>query len=538
MKWQVMHVDLDDRNALSKKLGVPPIIATLLLNRGLDTEDKVREYLEPKLDDLYSPWGFSRMEELVDDVRKSIEAGDKIVVWGDADADGRIATVVLMTVLRYVGADVDYFIPDRYKKGFGLNREDVELLASKGVRFIITVDCATNNKEIVDEAVQRWGMKVWVTDHHLPTGKDVVDKLINPHVDSYPYEYLVGSGVAYKVAQAIATKLCEMDDMTWYERFGHLMFITALGTIADKGYLLGENRTLVKLGLERGEALRHMEGSPFAYRMMAERGTTYMAITNNVLPVINARDPDIAEGRDLVVEYFLTDERRAVIEILGRLEFLAQSWMRRLNFYLKSLSEFVDNSSRVVFLAHEDIPANLVGPLANKLREMYDKSAIVIGENGKGEVRAVEGVNFFNILKEIQHMFSSFGGHPEACGFTTHPKLVPDVKRAILERVPLTSHRVVLADAEFMPKFLTTEIFNYIKKMQPFGKGNPPPMFVAYRQKFNPVEKGVFIGKHFFYCPKEFRKEGYWDILYKITDRRELVIIDARSGDEGSTHRA
>lgn len=235
---------------LGEKFKYKPVLARVLANRGLETPQQVEEFLDFSLEDLKDPFTLKGMEKSVDRVERAIETGEKILIYGDYDVDGISSTSLLITSLRELGGEVDFYIPNRLKEGYGINKEAIEKIKSKGVDLIISVDCGISANEEV-ELANSLGMDIIITDHHTPPDElPAALAIINPHQKGcpYPFKKLAGVGVAFKLVHGLFNRIYGGDQRS---RLLNYIGLVALGSIADIVPLVGENRVIVKYGLER-----------------------------------------------------------------------------------------------------------------------------------------------------------------------------------------------------------------------------------------------------------------------------------------------
>jgi len=248
--WNIKKIKGELEYHLAKDLKISPILARLLINRGYDDCEKAKQFLNPSFSDLTSPFKIKNMDLAVKKIKNAILSGEKIMIYGDYDVDGITSTALLTEALRSLGADIQFYIPDRIEEGYGLNTEALEIMAKKGVKLVVTVDCGISAKNEISIG-QNLGLEFVITDHHQPPEELPSCLIINPVLEEgqTPWKELAGVGVAFKLAQAVLEDIQGID--RGKKEIVQYLDLVALGTIADIVPLRGDNRTLVKYGLEQ-----------------------------------------------------------------------------------------------------------------------------------------------------------------------------------------------------------------------------------------------------------------------------------------------
>lgn len=486
--------------AAMEAAGVPPLAALTLCARGLDTPEKARAFLDAGRGQLLDPFLMKDMDRAAARVRRALAAGEHIAVYGDYDVDGITSTCLLTDFLRREGGTVIPYIPDRMEEGYGLNREAVAALRGQGVGLIVTVDCGIT---AVEEAAcaASLGVELVITDHHeckaaLPAAAAVVDPR---RADCpYPFKCLAGVGVALKLVLALGGP-ARRDELL--ERYADL---AAIGTVADVMSLTGENRTIVRLGLE---ALRRT-GRPGLRALLHEAGLderplTATAIGYTLAPRINA------SGRmgcaSLAGELLLTDDPARGEELsraLCDLNRERQAIEAEIYTECQAMAEALPRPQRhALVLAGEQWHQGVVGIVASRLTERYGCPAFMICLDhgmGKGSCRSWGGVNLFERLAECSDLLEGFGGHALAAGFTVREENIPLLSRRLREGLERAlgagaSPAALEADAEVEARELTVEAVADLDRLEPCGTGNPRPVLVlrgALIQSMSQVGRG------------------------------------------------
>lgn len=497
-KWCVSCIDKEKASELSAACGIDPFAALLLVSRGI-TEKKQAEAFFSQDAFLCDPFSIKDMDKAVERINLAIEKNEKIAVYGDYDADGVTASSLLFLFLEMLGADVLCYIPDRESEGYGLNVKAVEALAADGVNLIVTVD---NGISAIKEAerIKELGMELVVTDHHkvgsvLPQAVAVVD----PHRedDDCEFEDWAGVGVAFKLACALSGG--ESEELL--ENFADLI---AVGTIADIVPLTGENRAVVKRGVQKinaGEnigikALREASGT--AERLLSANGVAF-----SVVPRINAIGR--IERADKAFELLICQNEERAKEIAKEID-LANAKRQELEqkITLEAQKQLEENPQmvfdRVLVFDGEGWHGGVIGIVAARFVDKYLKPCIVItgdGVRAKGSGRSIEGFSLYDAINSVNDLLTHFGGHPLAAGFGIASKDIPEFRKRINEYAKTVQmpFATVQLDCRLKPQFISAELIPVIESLEPFGAGNPQPLFGLFGMTVASVQplKG---GKH------------------------------------------
>ncbi len=503
-KWQVAKaIDEKIKNSFAE---VNPLVLQLLFNRGLRTQDAIDEFLNPDYgQDIHDPFLFSDMKKAVERIFLAIQSKEKITVHGDYDADGVCATATVVTVLKDLGADVDVYIPHRVSEGYGLNLNTVKELKKNGTKLIVTVDCGISSLEEVRLA-QKQGIDVIITDHHEePPQIPEAYAIINPHLSSsqYPFRELAGTGVAFKLAQALVLKDQGSQLKPGYEKW--LLDLVALGTIADCVPLVGENRTLAKYGLVVLRKTRRI-----GLQQLAESSRINLAnldtsnVSFGIVPRINAA------GR---IDHANTAYQLLVLNDTAAAENVCQD-LQKTNTERQHITEKIFEASKkqigevsdqkILFALGHDWPLGVVGLVAGRLSDLYARPVLVMGERADevvGSGRSIPGFDITKALIESRTYLERFGGHATACGFTLKKtKLFAFQKK--MESLasswikPEVMVRKFFIDAEVRLEQINWELVAALEQFEPFGEGNPTPRFVSFNVEVDDLQKVGNTGQH------------------------------------------
>lgn len=459
-------------------LGLPERLLELLLDREIDTPEKIERYLHPKREDLVDPMLMQDMDKAVNVIRDAIEKHEEITVFGDYDVDGVTATAILLTYLRKQGAQVGFYIPDRHGEGYGLNIAAIEQIATHS-KLLITVDCGITCAAEVARA-KELGMRVIVTDHHqLGPQIPECEAVLNPLLGHYPFRRLCGAGVAFKLVQA----------MGGTEAIEPLWELAALATIADIVPLMDENRVIVYYGLaamaatqrpglialmeSAGVDLQKVSSSDVAFRMAPRiNAGGRLALASRGVQLLTTRRMDTA--REIAEELNQDNIRRRELEI----EIFQQA-----DEMTRQQIDFMNE--RAIVVCGEGWNPGVIGLAASRLVEKYKWPTILLSRDGDicvGSARSIPGVNIHEAMSTCRDLFIRFGGHAQAAGLTIQAKNVPEFKRRLSEAIreqaaPEAFIPTEEYDLELELSEMTEAFVDAFSAMQPTGFGNPAPVF-------------------------------------------------------------
>ena len=504
-KWimREKNYSKDEIISLSKELGLPPVVISILLIRGIKD---VRRFVNSDMSLLHDPYLMKDVKEATERIVNAINSKEKITVYGDYDVDGITATVVLMRFLKSHGAIVDFYIPDRLEEGYGINTDAIDAIASRGTSLLITVDCGITAVAEIEYAKKK-GMDVIVTDHHeckeeLPKASFV----INPKQPAcnYPFKKLAGVGVVFKLIQAITIRL----RFHMKELIEEYIDLVALGTVADVMPLEDENRIIVKNGLNH--ILYTTNHGLKALIKMAEIKTgtiTTSTIGFGLAPRINAA------GRMGKSHYaaalLLSESEREAERYASILEEENRERQALENEIYGEAIEIINQSAGlkedyVLVLEHARWHHGIVGIVASKISEKYNKPCILISTDeegiGKGSGRSIKSFNLFEALSECSDKLLKFGGHELAAGLgikqseiKAFRKAINDIAKRKLE--PEDFVPVIHIDTEMPIEYLNLNTAEKITVLQPYGMGNSSPVF--YTSNLTVMSaKALSDGKH------------------------------------------
>ncbi len=469
------------------------IIVQLLFNRGLKDKKAIDDFLNPNYDEqVLDPFLFKDMNKAVDRIFAAVAKKQKVMVYGDYDADGVCASTILYQTFRSLGLDTDIYIPFRETEGYGLNKEIARQIIKQGFQLVVTVDCGISNWEEI-EIFNEAGVDVIVTDHHQePEKLPPALAIINPSVkdSGYPFSGLSGAGVAFKLAQAMIIRQ-NKDDLPLKLPAGFdkwLLDLTAIATVGDICDLLGENRVLVKYGLVVLKKTKRLG----LKKMMAKINNTAAGIDTQylgwrVVPRINAAGRvDHASVAFNLLNSRSEAEAERLVEILENNNRERQQITVELLKEAESQVEPELEKKKMLWVVGDNWPGGIVGLVAGRLADKYHRPALVISRAGDkyvGSGRSIEEFNITAALGEVAEFLQRFGGHSQACGFTVigddnfqkFKTRLDELAEKQLAGVDLRSLLEVEAEVEL--KDINWDLWEELEKFEPFGEGNPKPLF-------------------------------------------------------------
>ena len=504
-RWILPEHDATLVASLMREAQLPQVIAELLTQRGVTSPDEAAHFLHPTLQDLHPAATMLGMDRAVARVRAAITAGESILIYGDYDVDGTTAVVLLKTAIEMLGGSVRYHVPHRLREGYGMQSEILERASADGVRLIISVDTGIRAFAAAD-AAEVLGLDLIVTDHHLPDSTTLPRALaiLNPNQPecAYASKSLCGAGVAFKLAYALLAADAEAggdaDEVTRRQErlrtrlVPSFLKMLAIATVADAVPLLGENRAIVALGIE---AL-HQPVNPGLRALMSlaqldpsKRRLTASDLGFRLGPRINAAGRmDVASD---VVELFTTRQPARAQELAEKLDRLNSDRRTTEAQVLAQLMERLQEpefaAERCIVIDGQDWHRGVIGILASRVVEQTGKPTLVIAhEDGVayGSGRSVEGFHLLAALEHCASLFTRFGGHAHACGFSLPSERVPALRAAMAAyaRAQLGDEVLTPAtacDAELPLDRITPALFRQLRLLEPTGMGNQEPVFLA-----------------------------------------------------------
>ena len=491
-KWESFAVDENKIQEISKKYQISELLAKILLNRNIDTDDKIEKFLYPKLEDLNSPYLFKDMEKAVNRIEKALSGKEKITIYGDYDVDGITSITVLKSFLDEIDANVDYYLPNRLSEGYGLNNLALDKIKENGTQLLITVDCGISAYNEVAYA-KSLGMDVIVTDHHecpeiLPVAIAVIDAKRND--DTYPFNSLAGVGVSFKLVQAVCEKL-KLPAETYLK----YLDIVCLGTVADIVPLIEENRVIVKYGLETMKKTKNV-GLKALIETSGYKSIDSSAISFGLAPRMNAC------GRmgqaEIALKMLLTNDENEAKQIAEKLQVMNRERQEIERIIMQDAVEIIQKNhlenENVIVVGNENWHHGVIGIVASKITEAYYKPSILIcfeGEDGKGSGRSIDGFDLHEALSACGEYLLKYGGHEMAIGLTLKKDQFENFRKKIIEfskdKLPDDLMPIIKYDAEITTKDVSKNTIESLKLLEPYGEANNLPIFMYKNVKVDSI---------------------------------------------------
>ena len=501
-KWQIYDTQNEKVEELTKRYGINPLLATILVNRGITKKEDIRLFLKPTRADFHNPFLMVDMEIAVDRIIKAIENKEKVTIYGDYDVDGITSITVLKGFLQERGLEVNQYIPNRLEEGYGLNNPAIEKIAKSGCQLMITVDCGISAINEIDYAY-KLGLETIITDHHesgneLPKALAVID---NKRKDSkYPFRELAGVGVVFKLIQAIGIKLGLKE-----EEYLKYLDIVCIGTISDIVPLIDENRVIAKLGMLLIKQTRNIR----LRSIINSSGYTKIdsnTISFGVAPRINACGR-MGKAED-ALELFLAkniNEVNTLTKKLNEYNMKRQEIEKKIfNNAVEQIEENNLQEKNTIIVSGENWHHGVIGIVSSKITEMYFKPSILLSfeegdEFGKGSGRSIPRFDLHEALMKCSDTIEKFGGHAMAIGITVKKEKLEDFKKEF-EKIAEEAHieeitPTINVDAQINLNNINKDMVESLNKLEPFGEGNKMPVFAFKNLKIDSI-RALSEGKH------------------------------------------
>ena len=497
MRQFIKRIRIEDKDIqeFKDKLSLTDFESRFFLSRGLDNKEKIDNFLYPSIDKMQDPYLLSGMTEAVNVIKSHINKKNKIIVYGDYDCDGVGATAIMMFALKHLGADADYFIPNRKEDGYGLNGESlIKIKNSFQPNLIITVDCGITSVDEVKFAKEQLNLDVIITDHHTP--KDTLPDTIciNPCLDKN-YTPLSGAGVALKLVEALTTReyACKFLD------------ICAISTVADIVPLINDNRVIVAKGLEMMSRFNHRKGIGALIQKsgIKKHANLYSSdIGFRLAPRLNATGR--LDTADKAVKLLLSEDATEIMLIAEELEDLNEKRQKLSEIMyqeaLELLKEYNLNDNKVIVLHKEDWDLGVIGIVASKISEDFVRPVVLLCDNSgtaKGSARSIKGIDIVKAFDYAKDSITTYGGHTMAAGLTIELNKINTLISKLNEYITISCDKELLKDCYYYDFYINLEELdlNFVQKLEkyhPYGYANPKPLFLSS------IENCVFtqIGNH------------------------------------------
>lgn len=507
-KWVSDNSNIEKIKELTEKLNIDESIVRILVNRGIDNLKDIEEFLNPSLDNLYDPFLLNDMNKAVERINTAVKNKEKIYIYGDYDVDGVTASSIVYISLKEIYDNVYIYIPERENEGYGLNTKAIDKIYKDNGNLIITVDCGISAHSEAEYA-KSLGIDMIITDHHtcpevLPSCVAVINPKRND--STYPFSELCGAGVALKLCSAL-NLLSEK-----------IIAICAVGTVADIVPLILENRIITYYGIKLlREGILENINILCSVAGIDVKNITSTTIGFTIAPRINAAGR-MATAKE-AVEFFISKDIKRIKELAEYLDNLNLKRQECEKEIYKDAKEKIEKNkeyeNNIMVVSGEGWQEGVIGIVASKITEEYYKPCIMVSINekeGKGSSRSVKGYNIYEGLFGVSELLIKFGGHSLAAGLSINPKNIDILREKINENAKEIFESgdispYIKIDAELKAKNINLKYAEDLKKLEPFGMGNPQPLFIikdalikesysfslAKHMRLNLVKEGVSL---------------------------------------------
>ena len=493
-KWIVKEISNEKVELLKEKFNLSNLVAKILSNRNIlgreMQEDDIKKFLNPTRDDFYDPFLLPDMEQAVERIEQAINNNEKILIYGDYDADGITSTTILIKFFKEIGVEVDKYIPNRLEEGYGINNKALEEIKNRGIDLIITVDTGITANDQVKYA-NELGLDLIITDHHEPS--DEIPKAVavidaKRKNNQYPFNQLAGCGIAFKLTQAISIKR-KLDPSKYLKNLD----IVSIGTISDLVPLVDENRVIVKLGLMLVKQTKNI-GLRKLLSKSQLRELDSTSISFGITPRINAAGR-LGNQNDALNLFITEDAKEAerLSEILNSYNIERQKIGNKI--YEEAISQLKDKEKNCIILGKEDWHHGVIGIVSSKITEKFNKPSILLCfENNiaKGSGRSVPGFDLYKAISSTKEYLLGFGGHTMACGLSltveNFEKFKKEITKYIDENLDISKlEKEIYIDEILTIDDLDIEKIKELKSLEPFGEENPEPIIMYKNVEINGI---------------------------------------------------
>lgn len=498
-KWEVCQEEEEKVAELANKSHLSPLLASILINRNIDTVEKVEKFVNPTRNDFHDPFLMPDMDKAVERILKAININEKVMIYGDYDVDGITSITVLKKFLLDRGLETGEYTPNRLEEGYGLNKEAVKFIYEQGYTLMITVDCGISGNEEIAYA-KELGMEVIVTDHHeqgeeIPNCLAVIDAKRKDN--QYPFNQLAGVGVVFKLIQAISIKL-ELDAKEYLK----YLDIVCVGTISDIVPLVDENRVIAKLGLKLVTMTKNI-GLKTLLNSIGYKKIDSNTISFGVAPRINACGRMGAQEEAL--KLLLTEnqeEADKITETLNQYNQERQATEKSIFEEAVQQIEQTEKDNPCLVVGNEKWHHGVIGIVSSKVTELYFKPSILIcfeDEEGKGSGRSIPGFDLHEALMNCSTYIERFGGHSMAIGITVKKENFENFKKEFQEYAKSKGISdiipIIKIDEETLLKNVSLETVRELSLLEPYGEANKVPLFLIRNLKIQSI-RTLSEGKH------------------------------------------
>lgn len=550
--WRETQCSMDVLKELFNHIKVTPITLRVLINRGIDTKEKVNEFLNSSLKKLYNPYLMKDMDKAISIMVDAINNNEKIIVYGDYDADGVTSTAILYKAIKNCGGRVDYHIPHRENEGYGMSVSRIETIAEEGFDLIISCDNGISAIEEVKRA-KELGLKVIITDHHELPFEEIEgerrtvlpnsDALINPKQEdcNYPFKLLCGAGVAYKFSLALYDAMNMKNT-----NIDELLELAAIGTICDVVDLKDENRIIAKTGLKILSNTKNMGLKALKHIIDIKDEVTCYNVGFNIGPCINATGR--LETAQLSLDLLLCEDAGEALDIATKIFNLNKERQDLTTESVEQVCADIEGTSlindRVLVVYNKSIHESIAGIVAGRIKEKYGKPTFVLTEGKempKGSGRSIEEYNMFEEMIKCKEVLSKFGGHPMAAGLSIEEENIARFRELLNDNCTLNEEDLAIkirVDSPIKLSYVTEQVVQEFRLLEPFGKGNPSPILQANHVTVGDIK---FLGSEQQHVKFRFNIDGTNNMMEGLyfNKRDEVIeILKLAYGDDYSEYEA
>ena len=498
-KWECYEVDNKKVKELVDQYGINELLARILVNKNITNKNDMSIFMSPTRKDFHDPFLMPDMEIAINRLLKAIENNQKIIIYGDYDADGITSTTVLKLFLEERGMDVSTYIPNRLNEGYGLNKGAIKKIYDDGFRLMVTVDCGISGIEEAEYA-NSLGIEMIITDHHepaesLPNAIAVVDAKRKDN--EYPFNQLAGVGVVFKVIQALSMRL-GLDEKEYLK----YLDIVCIGTISDIVPLVDENRVIAKLGLKLVAQTRNI-GLRALIEIIGFKNIDSSSVSFGIAPRINACGR--MGNEKLALDLFLCKDKNEAKKLAVKLnEYNIERQSIEKQMYDEAVKIIDENEKdkACIIVGKEGWHHGIIGIVSSKITEMYFKPSILIcfdGNEGKGSGRSIPGFDLHEALMNCKQYLKKFGGHAMAVGVTVDKSEFGKFKSELEEYAKSCNVDkivpIINVDSELSLKDINVEAVKSLSLLEPYGEANKMPLFLFRNLKINSI-RSLSEGKH------------------------------------------
>ncbi|MEM6699905.1 MAG: single-stranded-DNA-specific exonuclease RecJ, partial [Bacteroidota bacterium] len=528
--WQATEYDASTADQLQKELNIHPVFCQLLAQRGISSFQEAEQFFRPKISDLHDPFLMKGMEKAATRVLQAIDNQEKVLIYGDYDADGVTSVSLLYSFLAPLVKSLDYYIPDRYKEGYGLSYEGVEFAYQAKVDLLITVDCGITATAQI-KLVKYYNIDCIICDHHLPEKTlPLADAILDPkQIDcNYPYKELSGCGIAFKLAQGINQKLERP-----FQYCKDLLDLVAISTAADIVEMRGENRVLMYYGLKQLNNTKRVGLKMLLQMSGREMPLNVSDIVFGIAPLINAAGR-LADAKQ-AVKLLLAKDKNAAADLSHLLQLrnkMRQEFDQRIAQEAKELFEQQENwqEKNSIVLYQKHWHKGVVGIVASRMVDQYYRPSIILTESNDqvvGSARSIKGIDIHAALHHCADLLVNFGGHQHAAGLKMQIENLPFFQDRIEayvsthlkkeEKLPRISYHAQLDFKDITPTF-----WNILQQFAPFGPGNRNPVFVT-KAVIDTGYSRILKGEHLKFSVKQKDSSTLSGIGFGLGKKYELM---------------